>query len=345
MPGVRFGRSDVVSTLYVSLFLLLSGCDSQPAEPASVNAPASASPAPSTLRVALLHPGRENDRGWNQLAFEALESLAARPGVATKHALTPNRSNYQSDIRAFAAQGFDLVICHGGEFIKAARQVAPQFPKTHIVVTGIDEAGDGVATLDFRLWEATYLCGVLAAHVVPGGPAGLIGGEDFRTVRATLDAFANGARSVKSDYVTQMQYVGSWDDVAKAAQTARSLIDGYGAKVLFQNCDAAAFGVFQAARDSKLFAFGSNSNQNAVEPDVILASAVIDMAAAYGRIVEEIQGGKFVPRAIAHDLRSGGIRFVPNEKLREHWPAGAQGAIDAARTRIEKGELDVLRAP
>src|SRR5262249_6786127 len=154
-------------------------------------------------------------------------------------------------------------IAHGSEYAKAAREVAADFPGTKFVVTGSSDAGDGVATLDFRLWEATYLCGVLGAKLVPGGPAGLMGGQDFVTVRRTIDAFANGARSVQPGYPTFAQYVGSWDDVAKAQQTAKSLIATRGVKVFFQNTDAAATGVFEAARGAGIVAFGCNSNQNA----------------------------------------------------------------------------------
>src|SRR5262249_40694261 len=159
--------------------------------------PAPGQTAAAPLKVALLHPGRENDRGWNQLAYEALMKLGSKPGVTVKHAYVPNESNFKSDMRAFAGQGYGLVICHGGEYVKAAKQVAADFPKTQFVVTGSADAGEGVATLDFRLWEATYLCGMLAAAMVPDGPAGIIGGTDSAPVRQTLDAFANGARAVK----------------------------------------------------------------------------------------------------------------------------------------------------
>lgn len=340
-----FQRCVPCSACAALVFAFSVGCsnDAPPPKPPPRLTAKSSAPA-NTLKVALVHPGRENDRGWNQLAYEALQSLEARGKAAIKHVYSPTQSNFKSDLRALAEQGYDLVICHGGEYAKSARAVAPQFAKTHFVVTGSDEAGDGVATLDFRLWEATYLCGILAAKVVPDGPAGLIGAQDVRTVHYTLDAFANGARSVRPDYATQMQYVGSWDDVAKAQQTARSLIDGYKVRVLFQNCDSAAFGVFQAARDAKILAFGSNSDQAAAAPEQVLASAVIDMAEAFAQAAETVRAGRFEGKAVTHDLKSGGIRFVANPKLKDRWPADAAEAIRAAQDAIVAGKLDVLKS-
>src|SRR5262245_60030895 len=75
----------------------VADCDNQAA---AVKPPA----PPRTIKVALLHPGRENDRGWNQLAYDALMKLAKKPGVTVKHSYVPNESNFKSDMRAFASQ-------------------------------------------------------------------------------------------------------------------------------------------------------------------------------------------------------------------------------------------------
>src|SRR5438067_1703057 len=70
--------------------------------------PAATSREAPPLKVALLHPGRETDRGWNQLAFEALNKLGQQPGVSVKHDYVPNQSNFKNEMRAFAQQGYDL---------------------------------------------------------------------------------------------------------------------------------------------------------------------------------------------------------------------------------------------
>ena len=48
-----------------------------------------------------------------------------QPGVTVKHDYVPNQSNFKNEMRAFAQQGYDIVICHGSEYVKAAREVAP----------------------------------------------------------------------------------------------------------------------------------------------------------------------------------------------------------------------------
>lgn len=324
-----------------ALSATLAACRSEaPVAPTS-----QAASAPAAVKIALLHPGRENDGGWNQLAYDALLALRDSTGATVQHTHTPNRSAFKAELRDYGQRGFTLVICHGSEFSKAAREVARDFPRTKFLVTGSADAGDGVATLDFRLWEATYLCGVLAAKLMPQGPAGLIGGEDIVTVRKTMDAFANGAHSIEPRYTIFPQYVGSWDDVAKAQQTARSLIETRGVTVIYQNCDAAAEGVFRAAASAGVLAFGANSDQSRLAPNAIPASAVIDMQDAFRLVLESIRLNRWEDRAIPCDLRSGVIRVALNPAFKTRWPADALPAMERARAAIISGKLDVLAAP
>lgn len=306
-----------------------------------INALVLAAPTPGPLRVALLLPGRENDGGWNQLAFEAAKALEADGLAAVSHTNVRDASSFRSDLRDYASQGYDLIICHGGEYAKAAREVARQFPGRAILVTGSSEGGDGIATLDFQLWQATYLCGILAARIAPEGPAGVIGAQNFRTVKYTLDAFVNGLHAVKPDYVAHYQYVGSWDDVAKARQTARSLIDTFRVRVLFQNTDAAAAGIFDAA--GSLPAFGCNSDQSGLAPEVVPASAAINMKRALRQAAELVRDNRFEHKAYVHDLASGGVELVLNPKWKDRWPPGTLDEVEKARAEIVAGKRDVLK--
>jgi len=329
---IRWG----LSVLAAAAWFGAAGCEKSGGGSGATSGPS------KTIRVALLHPGRETDGGWNQLAYQALMKLHDATGAEVRHTFSPSSATFKSDLRDYAQQGYTLVICHGSEYVKAAREVAASFPATKFVVTGSADAGGGVATIDFRLWEATYLCGLLGAKLVPAGPAGLIGGQDFMTVRNTMNAFANGAKSVRADYQAYSQFVGSWDDVAAAQQTARSLIETRGVKVIFQNCDAAAQGVFQAAAGAEVFAFGANSDQNAISPGVVPASAVIDMEKAFELVLKSIEAGDFEAKAYVGDLKSGVIDVVLNPEFAQRWPPGALHDFEEAKAGIIEGKLDVL---
>ena len=88
---------------------------------------------------------------------------------------------------------------------------------------------------------------------------------------------------------------------------------GRGADVIFQNADAAGLGVFQAARETKkALVVGSNSNQNAVAPEITIASVVIDLPHAFLTVAREVKSKTFKPRLIRLGTESDVVTLVVN---------------------------------
>ena len=138
-----------------------------------------------------------------------------------------------------------------------------------------------VAPLRFMLEEATYLEGMLTAQMSKTGKAGAVGGMAIPSVKSTHPRLRSRApKRCNPDFTVVTSYVGNWEDVGAAKEASLALIQ-QGADVLFHNADAAGLGVFQAAQERTVWAFGANKNQNDVAPDVILASAVIDIPRAF----------------------------------------------------------------
>ena len=120
-----------------------------------------------------------------------------------------------------------------------------------------------------------------------------------------------------------------------------------GADVIYQNVDAAAIGVFQAvqARNNSgktTYAFGCNSNQNAVAPDVILGSVVMDIPRAYLDLVKEAAAGKLAGGPAKLGLKGGYVDLVLNDK-HPAVTAELKAAVDELRKKLV--EQKVIRAP
>ena len=112
---------------------------------------------------------------------------------------------------------------------------------------------------------------------------------------------------------------------------------------MIHNADAAGAGVFQAARERKILAFGTNKDQNGLAPDVIVASAVIDIPRAFLEVAQEVRDRKFRPRSIRFGIRDGVISFVWNPRMVSALPEGLAAAIDEARAGIVSGAIVVPR--
>lgn len=319
----------------VLCLLLVTACSRS--EPGATPA---ASDSASSFKVALLSPGPISDAGWNALAYEGLIAIRDQLGAEIAQVEVKNPGQFEDAFRDFARRGFNLVFGHGFEFQDAAAAVAPDFPNTIFITTSGNTVRPNVAPLRFMLEEATYLEGMLAASMSKTGKSGAVGGMAIPSVKSTIMAYEAGAKSVNPDFQLLTSYVGNWDDVGAAKEAALAQVQ-QGADFLFHNADAAGLGVFQAAQQSKVFAFGANKNQNDVAPGVVLASAVIDIPKGFLTVARQVKEHTFVAKIETLTMRDGVISFVYNPALVERIPADVKAKVDAAQQAIRAGTLQV----
>ena len=337
------GIAAIAIAIALAAVLAAGGCDgSGRGSDAGGRGEGRAAAGAEDFRVALLLTGPVSDDGWNASAWEGLQRIERELGARVAHVESLDKSRFEENLREFAADGYDLVFGHAYEFQDAALRIAPDFPGTMFVVIAGNRAAANVGAVHFQLEEATYVLGALAARLSKGNVAGMIGGEEIPSLEPGFRGFVNGAKSVRPDFRVITKYVGNWHDVTLGRETAEALIE-QGAEFLFQNADKAGLGVFQAAAAHPgVYAFGSNRDQNGVLPAAILASAVLDVPAAYVRIARAVQDGSYRPEAASLGAEEGVVSVVVNP---EH--AAALGP-DVARfvadleDRIEHGRLDVL---
>ena len=75
------------------------------------------SAAAEEVRVALLCTGSVTDGGWNQLAKDGLDALARQRGLTITVLQKVAQDKAGDELRSFAADGYDLVIAHGYEYL------------------------------------------------------------------------------------------------------------------------------------------------------------------------------------------------------------------------------------
>lgn len=295
----------------------------------------------STFRVALLTPGPISDQSWNQGAYRGLEQIRDSLGATISHIQTKTPAEFEDNFRQYGSQGYNLVFGHGFEYQDAAKRVGPDFPKTYYVITSATSTGPNIAGIMFGFADASYLAGMLAASVSKSNKLGVIGGTELPPVVESFRAFEQGAKAVNPSISIVSAYLGNWDDVSAGKEQALAQISR-GVDVIFQNADAAGLGVFQAAREKQnVFVIGSNSNQNAVAPEVTLGSVVIDLPLAFLTVARDVKSGTFKPRVVQLGEASRVVTLVLNPAAANHIPAQARAKIDSLQTRMLAGEFTV----
>lgn len=296
------------------------------------------------LKVALLSPGPVNDAGWNQLAYEGLQQVEKELNAQISQKQTHSPADFEADFRSYAADGYDVIIGHGFELQPAAIKVSREFPNVVFVITAGNKVDGNVVPIIPKLEEATYLTGVIAARMSRSNQAGLVGGQEIPPIKSTFEAFRSGALSVDPDMKIRTVYIGNWDDTASAREATRTLIQ-QGCDFIFHNADAAGRGAIEACAEADgVYAFGSNSNQNQVAPDAVLASAVLEIPKVFVDICRSVKEGQFSPREFRLTLENGGTSLAYNPTLKDRIPQEVLEEVEAIRQKIADGELKVERA-
>ena len=271
------------------------------------------------LRVALILPGSDTDKGWNQMAREGLDAIKKDLKAQTKAVTNVKSSDFYNQISNFAEDGYDVIICHGGEFEKAAAQAAKTYPKVKIIVGGCPTDIKGATSVEFMTHDASELVGYVAGKVSKTKKAAFVGAMKVGPLEACYDGMTAGLKAANTNVEgLPALWTNSWDSPILARESAENAMNA-GADVIYQNVDAAAVGVFQAVEAANkkgkvVYAFGCNSNQNAMAPEVILGSVVLDIQKSYLNLAKEAASGKLTQGPHKLGLQGGYVDLVLNDK-------------------------------
>ncbi|HTE21361.1 MAG TPA: BMP family protein [Armatimonadota bacterium] len=331
------------SLLTAPLALALAGCGRPPSPSGTSPTPGGSAAGP--FKVGLITTGGLTDGGWNALAGQALERMKTELGADVSHQAA-GAAVAEETLRSFGRDGYRLVFAHGTEFKDAARLAAEEHAETVFVVSSGDVKAANLASLRFDLGEASYLAGMAAAALSKTGKAGQIGGQPFPPVEQAFALFTRGGKAIREDFTAPITYVGNWEDANAAKEKALAMIRG-GADVIFQNADAAGEGVFVAAEGAKerrVLVIGSNANQNALKPEIIAASAVLDVPKTFLSVARDVKAGTFTGDVFRQDLKSGNVYLAVNPAFESQIPPDVRRKMEQAEADIKAGRLKLVAA-
>jgi basic membrane protein A len=300
-------------------------------------------------KIALICAGSITDGGWTQLASDGLTAMAKELGAKISVVQKVSADKAGDDMREYAADGYDLVIAHGYEFLNPAAEFAKTGPKTKLAVSGADVARDGIVTVDFDLSQASYQIGIVAARLSKSGKLAFIGGQEIPSVLACYRGFAAGAKSVRPDAEVVMK-ITSWDQPEQSKAQAEALMQqGYDA--IFHDVDAASRGIFEAVKErhakdaaATAWVFGSCADQNAnpVCAQWTPASAIIRLDKTFLAIAKSVTDGSFKPGVVTENLARGTCVTVLNPTLVGGVISkDVQAEVEAAGKKLAAGEITV----
>lgn len=272
-----------------------------------------AEPSETGLRVAAVLPSARDDHAFSQSMAEALDRMQDA-GLIDEVALSESLfmvSEAGAALRGYAEAGYDLVIAHGVQYGPFVAEIAPDFPGTAFAWGPVVETFGmaNVSSYTSAVEQGAYAMGLMAAALAGGADVGIIGPVEAANTRRYVDGFAAGVAAWGGS--SRSVYTDSFSDAERAAEAARSFIDG-GAAVLTGTAQMTV-GAIGVADERGVAWFGTESNQTSVAPDVVVASQVYRWETVLEDLVAEVAAGRLGGFTYEIDLANGGLALEYND--------------------------------
>ena len=240
-------------------------------------------------------------------------------------------------ITDYATKGFDLVIAHGSQYGALLKEIAPKFPKVSFAWgTAADTFGQpNIYAYDAKADQGGYVLGVLASQLTKKDNVGIIGPVEVGDAKLYVEGFKKGLAAGKASAKANVVYTGSFSDVAKFAEAAKTFTTG-GADVLTGTSQATA-GAIPVAEAASAAWFGTQSNQASLSKKAVVASQVYHWEAAVRDMFAGVEKGTLGGKAFSIDLANKGlvIEYNADYKL----DAAAKAKADEAAKGVADGTI------
>jgi len=297
---------------------------------------------PTQIRVASIFAGPVNDGSFNETQLNGLRRMEAR-GAHIAYAENIGDTDAAEAMRAFAAEGYDVIVLSTNAYQDLVFPLTGDFPDTRFVQFNGTQMTDNFFSLRVQNEELGFLAGVVAALSTETGMVGFVGGQEITPILAGSWGFQQGVDYVNEHFGRDVTAVrintGNFLDANQAKETAISMIES-GVDVLVPLADAAGNGVIEAAEERGKMAVGTGPGHARNAPNTVIATIVRDNAYVYDSIWSWIESGNWPTEIIPHGAAAGVI-------YAENWLAGTDAEIieltELVLSRMISGEIYVDR--
>jgi basic membrane protein A len=295
------------------------------------------------FRVAVVMPSAINDLAFSQSMYDALVAIQNEKGEENFEFAYSDSMFVVDDaaaaIRDYASEGYDLIIAHGSQYGASLQEIAPDFPETSFAWgTAGDTFGiPNVFAYEALAQEGGYVNGVMAAALSESGTVGVVGPIEVGDAKLYVDGFAAGVAATNPDVQVNVNYIGSFSDVALASEAAQTHLQA-GADSLTGTAQMVV-GAIGVAEESSVPWFGTQANQTSLAPSIVVACQVYDWTVALDEMINLINDGTYGGTAYVLTLENGGLLIEYNDGF--DLPAEVRTLAEDTIQGIKDGSIKV----
>lgn len=267
------------------------------------------------FRIAIVAPSASNDLSWTQSMVDAANKLKDA-GVVSEVAVTDGAfvvDDAAVAIRAYASEGYDLVIAHGSQYGGSLQEIAPDFPETSFAWgTKAETFGlPNIYSYEAASNQGGEVMGIMAAALSESKVVGIVGPIEVGDSKLFVDGFKAGVLRQDPSAEVLVNYIDSFSDVALASEAAISMIRS-NADVLTGSAQMTVGAVGVARTEGALW-FGTNSNQTVLAPEIVVASQVYHWEGVLEEMIGKIREGTLGGEVYRIDFANDGLVIEYND--------------------------------
>ncbi len=306
----------------------------------------------SKIKVGLVFDvGGRGDKSFNDAAYRGLEKAKQELGIEYEYIEPGPGAEREAALRQFANRP-DISIIFGIGFIftDEITKAAIEFPDKKFAC--VDYTYDSAKTLppnlvalEFREEEGSFLVGAIAGLMTKTNKVGFVGGMESPLIKKFQVSYEAGVKYVNKDCQILIGYAGVTGDAFKNPGKGKEIALGQyndGVDIIYHASGVTGLGVFEAARETKKFAIGVDSDQNDEAPGFIITSMVKAVDVAVFEVIKEVKEGTFKGgRAETFGLKTNGVDYAYTEKNKNLIPQDVRTKVEAIRKEIIEGKITI----
>lgn len=284
--------------------------------------------------------------------IDGLKASAEKYGFDYVVAECADAAAYEDNCRAVLEEGADLIIGGGWMAVDAIGKIAAEYPdRADYALIDSTVETENVKCISYREQEGAYLIGKIAGMVTDDDT------DTFGAIHVSQSAssfkwrwgYMEGVKSEKPDAKFIFNYVGGYNDPAKAKEYA---IQQYEQGCQFINSAAAGGdkGVFEAAKEKQFFTSGQDVDLTSPDNPWIVTCQIKDTYATVEYLADQYFGGEWTTDNESLGTAEGtiGAVFVTHESENPRSDRLTDDDIKVLKDTVEKiknKEIDLSVVP
>ncbi len=242
------------------------------------------------------------DQSFSDLAFNGLIQARDELDIVFDYREIATTETYEQGLRELVEQDNDLIIGLGYMVQEGLEVVAKDNPDQQFLLIDSVSTLENVTSVMFKVDEASYLAGIVAAETTETDHIGFVGGQDVELIQTFYNGFEAGAQSVNPEIQIEKAYAGTFGDEKLGASIAGEMVE-QGADVLFAAAGLTGVGLLKEAQDQNAYAIGVDTDQYFYAEDAIITSVMKNVDNVIYRLAKQLVNGE----KIESDLLEFGI--------------------------------------